>query len=80
MDNTLLTRLAQYGKFTIEATALKLESVWYPQYRILCHKSECEHPIRAPHSMDSYPCGEAAVDIAVQRAMFDLEFGETLPA
>ncbi|MEX0142033.1 hypothetical protein MRBLMS1_002876 [Massilia sp. LMS1-1-1.1] len=80
MDNTLLTRLAQYGKFTIEATALKLESVWYPQYRILGHKSEHKPALRGPLSTDSYLCGEVAIDIAVQRAMFDLEFGETLPA
>ena len=79
MDTTLLTRLAQYGKFTIEATAHKLESAWYPQYRILNHKRDHE-PMRDAVSTDSYPCGEAAVDIAVQRAMFDLEFGESLPA
>ena len=79
MDNTLLTRLAQYGKFTIEATALKLESAWYPRYRILNHKRDQEL-LGGALSTDSYPCGEAAVDIAVQRAMFDLEFGESLPA
>lgn len=61
MDNTLLTRLAKYGKFTIEATALKLESVWHSQYRIFSHKSEHKPALRGALSTDSYICGEVAV-------------------
>lgn len=79
MDNTLLTRLAHHGKFTIEATAFKLESAWYPQYTILDQQRDLA-PMGGARSTDGYPCGEAAVDIAVQRAMFDLEFGQSLPA
>lgn len=78
MDNTLLKRLAQYGKFTIEATALKLESAWYPHYKILGSQSAACF-IEGP-TVVGYPNGEIAVDMAVQRAMFDLEFGESLPA
>ena len=78
MDNTLLKRLAQYGKFTIEASALKLESAWYPQYTIVGQQPEQDSA--EPVSNAGYACREAAVDIAVQRAMFDLDFGASLPA
>lgn len=78
MDNTLLKRLAQYGKFTIEATAMKLESAWYPQYTII--GQHIGHNAAETVSNEGYASGEAAVDIAVQRAMFDLDFGVSLPA
>ncbi|MBB5610415.1 MULTISPECIES: hypothetical protein [unclassified Janthinobacterium] len=78
MKITIFSRLAQYGKFTIEATALKIESSWYPRYRItdgLLAPDFSEHQCN-----EGYPSTEAAVDIAVQHAMFDLDFGGSLPA
>ena len=78
MDNTLLKRLAQYGKFTIEASALKLESAWYPHYTIVGQQTGQNSAEPVSHA--GYASGEAAVDIAVQRAMFDLDFGASLPA
>lgn len=78
MENSLLRRLAQYGKFTIEATALKLGSAWYPHYRMVDQQSDQNSVQRV--SKEGYTSGEAAVDVAVQCAMFDLEFGKSLPA
>lgn len=78
MDNTLLKRLAQYGKFTIEASALKRESAWHAQYTIVGQQPEQDST--EPVSNAGYASREAAVDIAVQRAMFDLDFGTSLPA
>ncbi|MGK5003695.1 hypothetical protein [Janthinobacterium sp. LB2P70] len=78
MKNSLSLRFVKYGKFTIEATAFKLKSAWHPQYRIL--DQQCDHGPSGHRDSDSYSNSEAAVDIAVQRAMFELDFGDSLPA
>ena len=78
MQQATLNHLVNYGRFTIEGSAFTVESLWFPEYEIFDEDAIKAQKYRP--SVMGFPIKEAAVDAAYQYAMYELDFGDALPA
>lgn len=74
MQTRMKIHILKSGKYSIETSAVLIESLWYPTYQVL-ENGVITSPWQIPASI-ACPTKEKAIRVAFQYAIDDLDFGE----